>query len=81
MVTILGQYTYMYKVYLVMVHSYQVMHKMNSYNVYISIFIYGVETLNIYICKYRYIYIYYYTYGYTLGSQGTKSDDLVWTII
>ena len=79
MVTILGQYTYMYKVYLVMVHSYQVMHKMNSYNVYISIFIYGVETLNIYICKYRYIY--YYTYGYTLGSQGTKSVDLVWTII
>jgi hypothetical protein len=57
MVTILGQYTYMYKVYLVMVHSYQVMHKMNSYNVYISIFIYGVETLNIYICKCRYIYI------------------------
>ncbi len=27
--------------------------------------------------------IYYYTYGYTatLGSQGTKSVDLVWTII
>ncbi len=25
------------------------MNKMNSYNVYISIFIYGVETLNIYI--------------------------------
>ena len=48
--------------------------------IYISIFIYGVETLNIYICSVD-IYKYYYTYGYTLGSQGTKSVDLVWTII
>jgi hypothetical protein len=80
---ILGQYTYMYKVYLVMVHSYQVVHmdKMNRYNIYIyiSIFIYGDETLNIYI--YVGVDIYYYTYGHTLGSQGTKSIDLVWTII
>jgi hypothetical protein len=57
LVAILGQYTYMYKVYLVMVHSHQVVHmnKMNRYNIYISIFIYGDETLNINICKCRYI--------------------------
>ena len=57
------------------------MNKMNRYNRYIYKYIYirGWDPQYIYICKCRYIY--YYTYGYTLGSQGTKSVDLVWTII
>ncbi len=38
-------------------------------------------SLYIYIYIYVGVDIYNYTYGHTLGSQGTKSIDLVWTII